>query len=120
MATVNFMLTSPIAVDGDMNVTETKMVMRVNELFQELRQISGVQVAMSDIGYADGTDYCATVSVKNQWYASAVQLRRVAEQFDSQYRGREYADVGDDLPKFISWRRYMLGSCRKCMRLSLI
>lgn len=49
MATVNFMLTSPIAVDGDMNVTETKMVMRVNELFQELRQISGVQVAMSDI-----------------------------------------------------------------------
>lgn len=40
------------------------MVMRVNELFQELRQISGVQVAMSDIGYADGTDYCATVSVK--------------------------------------------------------
>ena len=94
MATVNFMLTSPIAVDGDMNVTETKMVMRVNELFQELRQISGVQVAMSDIGYADGTDYCATVSVKNQWYASAVQLRRVAEQFDSQYRGREYADVG--------------------------
>ena len=63
MATVNFMLTSPIAVDGDMNVTETKMVMRVNELFQELRQISGVQVAMSDIGYADGTDYCATVSM---------------------------------------------------------
>lgn len=94
MATVNFMLTSPIAVDGDVDEAETKMVSRVNELFQELQQMSGVRVAMSDIGYADGMDYCAIVSVKNQWYASGAQLRRVAEQFDPQYREREYADVG--------------------------
>lgn len=94
MATVNFMLTSPIAVDGDVDEAETKMVSRVNELFQELQQMSGVRVAMSDIGYADGMDYCAIVSVKNQWYAPGAQLRRVAEQFDPQYREREYADVG--------------------------
>ena len=93
MATVNFMLTSPIAVDGDLDVAETKMVSRVNELFQELQRIPGVRVAMSDIGYADGMDYCAIVSVKNQWYASAAQLRRVAEQFDPQYKDREYDDV---------------------------
>lgn len=93
MATVNFMLTSPIAVNGDMNVAETKMISRVNELFQELQRIPGVRVAMNDIGYADGMDYCAIVSVKNQWYASAAQLRRVAEQFDPQYKDREYADV---------------------------
>lgn len=94
MATVNFMLTSPIAVDGDVGEAETKMVSRVNELFQELQQISGVRVAMSDIGYDDGMDYYALVSVKNQWYAPGAKLRRVAEQFDPQYREREYADVG--------------------------
>lgn len=93
MATVNFLLTSPIAVDCDMDVAEIKVVSRVNELFQELQRIPGVRVAMSDIGYADGMDYCAIVSVKNQWYASAAQLRRVAEQFDPQYKDREYDDV---------------------------
>lgn len=64
MATVNFLLTSPIAVDCDMDVAEIKVVSRVNELFQELQRIPGVRVAMSDIGYADGMDYCAIVSVK--------------------------------------------------------
>lgn len=94
MATVNFMLTSPVVTNTDMEEAEDRMVTRVKELFKQLQQLPGVSVAMSDIGYTDGKEYSAVVSLKNQWSDSGAQLKRVAKQFDPQYMVRLYGNVG--------------------------
>lgn len=111
MATLNFRIEVPITKHGtQLPVDENRLVWLINDFFQDAGRMQNLSVGMSDVEFAEGA-YFTNVSIKNKWYESAREMKKLARKYDPNYDQRthpaftpSYAIDLSTLRKGIVWR----------------